>query len=240
MFSRRASPHRPNRIRSSHRRGGVRCHSLEFAASSAGAGANPDVRAYIEFQNDTNYIEPVFYEAFTATINLANLEPGEGITGVAFKLNRTFDAMIVGETHFGLLAIGDSESGWQIVRGECEYPDSNGRIAVAEVDYVYFGPGGTLSLAPHDDDSTAVVDCSSLPPYDYLCVRSDPSGHAGVWATPPAGNCQASEQDIHVPGDDSGGDRSRVERGHGDRGGRDLLRVQHLDEVRGLPPGRDR
>ena len=65
---------------------------LLLLASAAFAGDNPDIRAFIEFDNDSNYIEPTMYTTFTATIYLENFGAGGGTSGLAFWLDWTFAA----------------------------------------------------------------------------------------------------------------------------------------------------
>ncbi|MFH1278830.1 MAG: hypothetical protein ABIK65_10680 [Candidatus Eisenbacteria bacterium] len=166
------------------------------------AGDNPNIRAFIEFDNDSNYIEPVIYTTFGATIYLENFGPGGGTEGIAFQFEWTFEGDLLDITaRNGGLLLGDQETGYYIVWTSCQLPDIGGRVAVADLSFFYYNTSGVLRLLPHPSaDSTAVVDCSEGP-YDYWCVRSDPSGHGGVWVAPPAGDCPAVPVNILVPGD---------------------------------------
>lgn len=74
----------------------LRVLPLLLLAASAFAGDNPDIRAFVLFENDSNYIEPVIYETFTATIYLENFSSGGGVNDLAFGIDRTFEADLLG------------------------------------------------------------------------------------------------------------------------------------------------
>ncbi|MFH1679451.1 MAG: right-handed parallel beta-helix repeat-containing protein [Candidatus Eisenbacteria bacterium] len=162
------------------------------------AGDNPNARIFLEFENDSNYIEPEIFSLFDATIYLENLGPDGGVYAVAFKLNATPDILFSSITpRSGGLVVGDETEGWAISYPACLHPDGNGRVALADISYIYMDIPGTLEIVPNDYNTTEVVDCSMET--DHWCVRLEPSGNGGVWAPPPPGNCPLSYENWLVP-----------------------------------------
>ena len=50
---------------------------------------------YLQLEGDGNYGEPPTDSVFTAYVCVTNLEPGEGLTGVALALDRSFDGFLL-------------------------------------------------------------------------------------------------------------------------------------------------
>ena len=169
---------------------------LVFAVG-AQAGDNPNVNIFLEFDNGQNYIDPVPWTPFTATVYLESFGPGGGTTALEFMLVRSFGGITgTAVPLMDGIDLGDPDNGWQIT-GSCELPDGTGRVAVAEVTYFYDGlTAGTLEVADHPSAARDVVDCSSGT--DSWCVRLSPSGHAGVGVTAPPGDCPAANPCIEV------------------------------------------
>ncbi len=169
---------------------------LVFAVG-ARAGDNPNVNIFLEFDNGQNYISPVPWTPFTATVYLENFGPGGGTTALEFMLVRSFGGITgTAVPLMDGIELGDPDNGWQIT-GSCELPDGTGRVAVAEVTYFYDGlTPGALEVADHPSAARDVVDCSSG--VDSWCVRLGPSGHAGVGVTAPPGDCPAANPCIDV------------------------------------------
>ena len=152
------------------------------------AGLNPDAQIYIEFDNDSNYVEPESFATIYGSVYLRHLGPGSGVKSVAFLFDREFGG--IGQSVSvpnGGIYIGDLESGIAIAWGVCQYPDGNGQVKLLDFQYVYTGTAGSLSIVPHPEYTTELYDCDD--DVDYWCVRNDPSGHGGVWTVPPPGNC---------------------------------------------------
>ncbi len=155
-------------------------------AGGAEAGDNPGVNIFLEFENGENYIEPLPDEVITVTVYIESLGPGSGTTGVELRLERTFAGAWISSSALppGWTEIGDPVTGWQIV-GPCVMPDGSGRVAVGEVTYIVDGSPGTLEILEWNERH--VSDCAFQ--LDEWCVRSSPSGNAGVWQFPPPGDC---------------------------------------------------
>ncbi|MBN1826990.1 MAG: right-handed parallel beta-helix repeat-containing protein [Candidatus Eisenbacteria bacterium] len=163
------------------------------------AGDNPDARIFIEFENDSNYIEPGTNTIFSGTVYLTGFGSGGGVSGVAFRFDRAFDAIPISftPTNSGLL-IGDVEvEGCAIAWPSCLYPDGNGRVAVMDFEYFYSGGGGNLRVLPHTTHGDSLYDCDT--DVDRWCVTTRPSGHGGVNASPPPGGCAGWPTAWNVP-----------------------------------------
>ncbi len=151
-------------------------------------GALGDVNIFLEFENESNYIEPPAFGTVTATIYLENFPPGEGMRAVDLMLNQTFGGFRVSATNLLDLEIGDPETGWSLASNTCVMPDENGRVAVAVLEYLYNGSlPGALEIGPNPVYGQSVWDCDMV--QQDWCVRLDPSGHGGVWSAPPPGDC---------------------------------------------------
>ncbi|MBN1630357.1 MAG: DUF1565 domain-containing protein [Thermoleophilia bacterium] len=145
------------------------------------------VHAFLRFENDQNYVEPEPYTTITATLFLDGLDAGEGITEVDFMVERSFGGITANWTNLlGGLTFGTPETGC-VVAGACAQPDSSGRVAIAEMSYVYDGTPGDLQLAGHPEYGRTAYDCASNA--RTWCVDRRPSGHAGVGVAPPPGDC---------------------------------------------------
>ena len=90
------------------------------------------------------------------------------------------------------LTIGDVEDGgWGITNGaSCAYPNADGFIPLAEVEYLYLGSPGTITPVAHPEWGAEFADCGewndlfdwSLPEWS-----GEPGGVAGVCIAPPYG-----------------------------------------------------
>ncbi len=168
----------------------VICLVCLLFAVGAEAGDNPDVQIFLEFDNGQNYIEPAELAQFSVYVCFENLGPGGGIAGATLKFNRTFSGFKLGQTAIppGWISDGSLEdTGW-LIGGTCVMPEPSGVVVVGRVDYMYTGTPGFIELLPHDTDGSQAADCSGGS--DDWCVRSTPSGHGGVWAAPPPGDCE--------------------------------------------------
>ena len=157
---------------------------------TANAGQNPDIQIFLEFENGTNYLEPPANTLFSVYVCFTNFGPGGGLRGATLKVDRTFDAIQFDEECLlpGALSFGDPEvEGWTITGSTCEYPDGDGVVVAGRIDYFFLGTPGTLTLLPHNVEGNAAIDCDIE--VDGWCVRSVPSGNAGIWDTPPPGDC---------------------------------------------------
>ena len=152
---------------------------LAFAAT-AFAGANPDIRIYLDADppNHVHEIHPAPSEQFNVYVcfDCFGDDPvSSGTRGFAFLLNRTFGGFKLAQTQIcaGGLDFGDAEiDGWTIAAGaNCVYPDVDGVVCCAWITYLYTGPEGTLDLAPHPGTGAEVLDCDYLS--DYYCVHAN-------------------------------------------------------------------
>jgi hypothetical protein len=171
------------------------------AAVCVHAGGNPDIKAFIEFENGYNTIEPTVGVPFTATVYLEDFGPGEGVSAMELALAWTFSGYLISYQSLlpGGLTIGDPQTGWTIAGSECTFPDTNSRVAVAELTFLYDGGSpGTLELLDHPVNGRVAFDCSFET--DEWCVRTWPSGHAAVGpgATPPPGDCLVANMCLEV------------------------------------------
>ncbi len=165
-------------------------HCGLIGARDVGCEAPGGPNIFVEFENGSNYIEPEAGTTFEAYVGFSNLEPGNGLTGASFKINRTFagfallqEPLIPG---WGLL--GDAETFGLMVTGDCAEPDSAGVLLVARILYlITTGDSGVIEIVPHELDGAVVFDCDSV--QHEWCVRREPSGHGGVWTPPPPGDC---------------------------------------------------
>jgi len=171
-------------------------------ALTAQAGQNPNVNLHLEFQNGSNYIAPEAAQLCTVTIYAGNVNPAGGVMCVGLLVGRSFGGVLVSSTNLlDGLEIGEPETGWILAALSC-MSDSSGSVPVAELVYLYLGPGGTLELDSHPEVARDVCDCDGGE--DQWCVRSDSSGHGGVWVPPPPGDCPPPDTNPHrfdVPGE---------------------------------------
>ena len=164
-----------------------------------GVGCYPtlDGHIFVRFDSGTNYVEPPQYSSFSAYICLENFSPGDGVRGVALRLNRTFNGFLLGHEILlpNGLEIGGPEDpdGWLVAGDPCAFPDTNGVVAAARIDYLYIDTPGILEIQDHPTEGRIFADCDieNVP----WCVRLEPSGHGGVWAEPPPGDCPP--EDLH-------------------------------------------
>ncbi len=152
----------------------------------------PELDILLEFTGGANRIDPTPYSPFTAMVYLTNFPAGGGLMGTEFQIARSFGGGMMTYTNLLPLGfdIGDPESGWALATTECVLPDEEGRVAVGSIQYYYDGgTSGTLTLSgfPGSPDRRTVQDCDLRP--GAWCVQAEPSGNAGVWADPPAGEC---------------------------------------------------
>jgi hypothetical protein len=161
-------------------------------AMTASAGLNPEVYAYLtfdEFGDETmNIVAPAAYSTVNAYLCLGCIE--EGMTTVSFGLsNALVDCAGVMATQSfvnlmpGNLMIGDPFDGVgaTIASTECMTMDP---VIVGYGTYFYLGGDCVIEIVDHADYPRWVVDCQEPGVVDYYCVQ----GHAGVGAgVPPAG-----------------------------------------------------
>ncbi len=155
-----------------------------------------DLRAFVLFENDSNVIMPDPYTPFSAYVCFEGFEIGEGLAGAVVRLHRTFEAVMMSyDNLLGDLQFGDPESadGWEVYASECVMPDE-GVVTAGRVDYLFLGGPGTLELLPHSTWGRLAINCD-IEELQW-CVRSDPSGHGGVWMDPPPGECLGPQIEV--------------------------------------------
>ena len=171
---------------------------LAFAAT-AFADDNPSLAIFLDADLDTgntvNEVCPLPNETVLVYVCFDQFGVGGGMLGAAFKFDRTFGGFKLAQTNMlGGLDFGDVEvaPGWAITAGaDCQFPDANGVLVAASIQYLYLGTEGTITLLPHDVDGPVGADCQNL--LDEWCVASIDShglsGNFGFCMTPPDGEC---------------------------------------------------
>jgi hypothetical protein len=159
---------------------------VALAVGSAFAVQNPDIRIYLDADppNMVSRVDPLPNDTFTVSAVLDCHGDGGGSRGTAFKLIRTFTGFKLGQTAMmGGLDFGDAENdGWTVAAGaDCVYPDANDIVVVGEIQYLYLGGPGTLTLTPHPGTGRETLDCNFADD-DHYCI----AGHLGVNADAPA------------------------------------------------------
>jgi len=153
-------------------------------ATTAFAGANPDIRIYLEAapNQHVHEIHPNASETFDVYVCLDCFgdDPiNSGTRGTALLLVRTFQGFKLGQVNLlGGLDFGDAEvdPGWTLVAGtDCVYPDADGVVCVGVLTYLYLGVPGTLDILPHGlvepGTGREVLDCVYAP--DFYCVHAN-------------------------------------------------------------------
>ncbi len=171
------------------------------------AGQNPKLGIFLDLDSDTanavvNTVCPEVNETFVVYLCFDRFgEDGlggtgvEGLLGAAFKFDRTFAGFKLLQSNLlPGLDFGDVEvDGWAITSGaNCQFPDANGVLIGASIQYLYLGAPGTITIVPHPIDGNSAADCNNE--LDFWCVHSilssDVSGNFGVCVEPPDGDCQ--------------------------------------------------
>jgi hypothetical protein len=183
-------------------------------ATTAFAGANPDIRIYLDVDpnNMVGEIHPLASETFDVYVCLdcfGDDPVASGTRGTAFFLVRTFQGFKLSQTSLlGGLDFGDAEvdPGWTLAAGaDCVYPDADGVVCVGVIQYLYLGVPGTLDILPHGQvepgTGREVLDCDFLS--DYYCV----AGNLGVSVppNPPEPDCDCPENGNPVEDSSWGG-----------------------------------
>ncbi len=163
---------------------------------ASAALAQPNI--FLEFSDGSNYIEPPGIQLVSINVCVENLEPGQGLEGVALRVERTFTAMLMTVTpRPGWLYQGDVEGEGVAFGGPCAMPDPDGVVVVGTIDYFLTGTApGALEVEPHVTEGGVVVDCGMV--HIDWCVRLDPSGNLGIWMPPPPGDCPPPRTLWHV------------------------------------------
>ncbi len=151
---------------------------LAFAAT-AFAGANPDIRIYLDADpnNHVHEIHPnpsATFDVYVCLDCFGDDPIMSGTRGTAFLLVRTFGGFKLAQMALlGGLDFGDAEvDGWTIAAGgDCIYPDADDVVCVGVLTYLYTGPEGTLDIVPHPGTGAEVLDCDFLS--DFYCVHAN-------------------------------------------------------------------
>jgi hypothetical protein len=164
---------------------------VALAFGSAFAAENPDIRIFLDADppNEVTRLDLNPNDSFTVSVVLDCFGDGGGTRGTAFLLVRTFSGFKLGQTAMlGGLDFGDAEvDGWTVAAGaDCVYPDGDGIVVVGELQYLYLGTPGTLTMQPHPGTGRNTLDCD-FQEDDQYCV----AGNFGVNDDAPAGevNC---------------------------------------------------
>ncbi len=138
-------------------------------AAVAGAGQNPNVRLYIDF-DPPNYVHQLRAPALGDTIRLyvvadsLGSSPGHGLWGAAFQVARDFGGTYLGAVNLldpDTAPIGDPESAAGIALASGGNCVQGSVVPIAEISYLYGGELGTISLLPHSSDGAATADCNN-------------------------------------------------------------------------------
>jgi hypothetical protein len=169
-------------------------------AVTALADQNPQLAIFLDADMDTgndvvNEVCPNPNETIMVYVCFDQFGGGGGMLGAAFKFDRTFAGFKLAQTNLlGGLDFGDVEvaPGWAITAGaNCQFPDANGVVVAASVQYLYLGTPGIVQILAHDVDGHVGADCDNL--LDDWCIASLDShgfaGNFGVCMPPPDGDC---------------------------------------------------
>lgn len=167
------------------------------------AGQNPDLELFIEWDTyDTNYVEPVV-GTLDAIVYAGNFGLLGGLSSLALKVDAGSNLFYLGfsAANGGIVIDDITGDGALIGWGTCQVPDESGKVAIGTLSYFYMGGAvpDSVRILPHAVEGSDAADCNM--DIDSWCVRLDPSGNAGVWATPPAGNCDPPGEVWNVPVD---------------------------------------
>ena len=173
-------------------------------AAPALADQNPNLAIFLNDAPDgtgDNEVCPAVNATFDVYVCFDRFGDGGGMLGAAFMFVRTFAGFkLVQMNLLPGLDFGDVEiDGWAITAGaNCEFPDENGVLVGATVQYLYLGTPGTITVVPHPIDGNSAADCNNE--LDFWCVHSilsettpegdGVSGNFGVCADAPDGDCE--------------------------------------------------
>lgn len=159
---------------------------IAMTAGSAFAVGNPLVSIWLDADppNAITSVTPDVGGFFTVTLVMECFgdDPvlsgtrGLGVLGV-----RTFSGIKLSQTSLlGGLDFGDFEvDGWTLVPTDCIFP-TNGYVPMGEIQYLYQGAPGTLTLQPHPGSGRESLDCE-FNFDDLYCI----AGGLGVHDTAP-------------------------------------------------------
>jgi len=173
---------------------------VALLATAALADQNPQLAIFLDADMDTgndvvNEVCPLPNETVMVYVCFDQFGDNGGMLGAAFKFDRTFGGFKLAQTNMlGGLDFGDVEvaPGWAITAGvDCQFPDANGVLVAASVQYLYLGTPGVIQILPDDVDGHVGADCDNL--LDDWCIASLDShgaaGNFGVCTTPADGDC---------------------------------------------------
>jgi hypothetical protein len=167
-----------------------------LAFGTAQAVENPNVTIWLDADppNAVTRVEPESGSTFTVTIVMECFGPAGGTRGIGLLGVRTFSGFKLGQSSLlGGLDFGDLEvDGWTLAAGaNCVFP-TDGLVLIGEIQYLYQGTPGTLTLAPHPGTGRNTLDCNFAED-DQFCI----GGGFGVWEDAP-GNLEGCLCDAPV------------------------------------------
>jgi hypothetical protein len=152
-------------------------------ATTAMAGDNPQVYAYISFDpagaEDVNAVMPAQYTTVNAYVCLGCVN---GMTTLSFRLNNALAECpgVMATEQFtnllpGNLGIGDAFTapGLTVASTECMTMDP---VIVGYASYFYLGGACCIQIVDHADYPRWVVDCNEPGLVDFYCLK----GHGSV------------------------------------------------------------
>lgn len=150
---------------------------LAVACTAFGFGENPNVGAYISFDQTgaggwIHEYQPTPHEPFRAYVCFSQIDGG--ITGVAFKLTDVMaecPGAFESATFVNLLTYGAGawNTGIALASAECL---TDHAVVVGYLELVPLGPGCCIELQDHPDWPRWVVDCQEPGQIDYYTVLS--------------------------------------------------------------------
>ncbi len=165
---------------------------LALVITVSPASANPvwNDGVIVEFADGQNCVWPSYpNQVITARVVLTEpILAQAGIVGFAFRIERTFGGWVLDTRNLldpgGLMAGSVEGDGLSLASATCVLPDEQGRIPIAEIDYVYLGPPGLLTVTGSLLDGQTFVDCEVAWQswYTYEDLNT-----GGVGEVPPAG-----------------------------------------------------
>jgi hypothetical protein len=146
---------------------------VAMAFGTAFAAENPNISLWLDADppNAVTRVDPSIGGTFTVSIVMDCFSETGGTRGIGLLGVRTFSGFKLSQTNMlGGLDFGDFEvDGWTLAAGaECVYP-TGGIVVAGELEYLYQGDPGTITLAPHPGTGRNTLDCDFLED-DQFCI----------------------------------------------------------------------
>lgn len=166
--------------------------ALVVLVSGAWAGDNPDVSAFISFQQNwrLQHTHPLPGSTVHAYVTFSGIDGG--VTGVTFRLTDVMAEYpgVFSSCEFRLLdvadiSIGDPYTGVWVALDGCEFPPYGDALSVAELRLEYVGGEACIQLLDHPEYPRWVCDCNDPGQFDYYYVEAHGTvGGENMWCPP--------------------------------------------------------